>query len=220
MSLPNNNSSSGASSEEDVRVMIRDNPGDGVLLCAAASMWLPFSRHQVFDFLRNERYRAQWDVLANGATQEMCHIAKGQHPGNTVSLLRVNGSNPSQNNVLILQESCTDDSSSLVVYMPVDFSTLTTVLQGEDPSDVLLLPSGFVIVPDGLENRPSGFLLGEGIGMDNPQAGGSLLTVSFQIAVSHVPSSGKLNMESVNTVSKIIVTTLQHIKTALQRWDG
>lgn len=218
LSLPNSSSSG---SDEDVRVMTRDNPGDGVLLCAATSMWLPFSRQRVFDFLRNERLRAQWDVLANGVTQEMSHIAKGQHPGNNVCLLRVNGSNPSQSNVLILQESCTDDSSSLVVYMPVDFSTLTRVLQGEDPSDMLLPPSGFVIVPHGPENRPTGLLLGEGIGMDNPNAGGgSILTVSFQIAVSHVPSSGKLNMDSVNTVSKIIISTLQHIKTALQRWDG
>lgn len=35
--------------------------------------------------------RGEWDILANGeAMQEMDHIAKGQHHGNAVSLLRPN----------------------------------------------------------------------------------------------------------------------------------
>eukprot|EP00250_Pteridium_aquilinum_P014469 c22012_g1_i1 orf=96-2435(+) len=202
------------SGNEDVRIMMRDNPGDGLLLCAATSTWLPFSRNHVFDFLRHERYRGEWDVLANGAMDKMYHIAEGQHPGNNVSLLRPSGSNPNQSNVIFLQESCTDASGSLIVYAPVDFSTLNMVLQGEDPSRVMPPPSGFVILPDGPESSPSGLLLNE---LDNQSAGGSILTVSIQIAVSHVPSSGKLNIESVNTISNIIINTVQHIKAALQR---
>lgn len=234
--LPNNS----ANIPDDVRFMTRDNSGDGIILCAATSTWLPFSHQRVFEFLRSEEYRAQRNVLANGSAQEMSRIAKGQHPGNNVSLLRVNG--PSQSNILILQESWTDESGSLLVYMPVDFSTITRVLQGEDPSDFLLLPSGFAILPDGpLENRPTSLLLngdgasaagGSTTGIRKPSAssGSSLLTVSFQTVVSHMPSSGKLNtvsvnpvsnilfntMESMNTVSKIIFNTLQHIKIALE----
>lgn len=203
-----------SSGNEDVRIMMRENPGDGLLLCAATSTWLPFSRNHVFDFLRHERSRGEWDVLANGAMDKMYHIAEGQHPGNNVSLLRPSGSNPNQSNVIFLQESCTDASGSLIVYAPVDFSTLNMVLQGEDPLRVMPPPSGFVILPDGPENCPSGLLLNE---LDNQSAGGSILTVSIQIAVSHVPSSGKLNIESVNTISNIIINTVQHIKAALQR---
>ena len=124
----------------------------------------------------------------------------------------VQGSNLNQSNVIFLQESCTDACGSLIVYAPVDFSTLNMVLQGEDPLRVMPPPSGFVILPDGPESSSP---LNE---LDSPSTtGGSLLTTSIQIAVSHVPSSGKLNIESVNTISNIIINTVQHIKAALQR---
>lgn len=79
---------------EDVRVMTRqsvDDPGEppGVVLSAATSVWLPVSPQRVFDFLRDERLRSEWDILSNGGPmQEMAHIAKGQDHGNAVSLLR------------------------------------------------------------------------------------------------------------------------------------
>ena len=79
---------------EDVRVMTRqsvDDPGEppGVVLSAATSVWLPVSPQRLFDFLRDERLRSEWDILSNGGPmQEMAHIAKGQDHGNAVSLLR------------------------------------------------------------------------------------------------------------------------------------
>lgn len=80
--------------DEDVRVMTReslDDPGEppGIVLSAATSVWLPVSPQRLFDFLRDERLRSEWDILSNGGPmQEMAHIAKGQDPGNCVSLLR------------------------------------------------------------------------------------------------------------------------------------
>ncbi|KAJ4980761.1 hypothetical protein NE237_031598 [Protea cynaroides] len=117
---------------EDVRVMTRksiDDPGrpPGIVLSAATSFWLPVPPKRVFDFLRDEHSRSEWDILSNGGVvQEMAHIANGRDPGNSVSLLRVNSANSSQSNMLILQESCTDST---------DY--------------VALLPSGFAILPDG-----------------------------------------------------------------------
>lgn len=231
-------SNASGNGQDDVRFTTRDNSGDGILLCAVTSTWLPFAHHRVFDYLRSEEYRAQRNVLANGSAQEMSRIPKSSHPGNSVSLLRVNG--PSQSNILILQESRTDESGSLLVYMPVDVSTFTRVLRGEDPADFLLLPSGFSIMPDGpLENRPTALLStsGDASGSNavpkkpSPSSGDSLLTVSFQTVVSPVPSSTAntntpsmnpvsnilLNtMESMRTVSKIILNTLQHIQTAVE----
>ena len=81
---------------DDMRVMTRqniDNPGEppGVVLSAATSVWLPVSRHRLFNFLRDERLRSEWDILSNGGPmQEMVHIAKGQGHANYVSLLRAN----------------------------------------------------------------------------------------------------------------------------------
>jgi hypothetical protein len=127
--------------------------------------------------------------------------------------------------------------------MPVDFATITRVLRGEDPSDFLLLPSGFAILCDSsLENH------GTTSAVLNPDAANpsatrprktssntvalppsnSLLTVSFQTVVNHVPPSGgkplanpvssilSSTMESMNTVSKIILNTLQHIRMELE----
>jgi homeobox-leucine zipper protein len=108
--------------------------------------------------------------------------------------------------MLILQESSTDASGSLVVYAPVDIPAANVVMSGEDPCAIPLLPSGFTILPDG---RP-----GASTSSSSTAGGGSLVTVTFQILVSSLPSS-KLNAESVATVNSLISTTVEQIKAAL-----
>ncbi|XP_061340128.1 homeobox-leucine zipper protein ANTHOCYANINLESS 2-like isoform X4 [Gastrolobium bilobum] len=190
--------------EEDVRVMTRksvDDPGEppGIVLSAATSVWLPVSPQRLFDFLRDERLRSEWDILSNGGPmQEMAHIAKGQDHGNCVSLLRASAINSNQSSMLILQETCIDAAGSLVVYAPVDIPAMHVVMNGGDSAYVALLPSGFAIVPDGPGSR-----------------GGSLLTVAFQILVNSLPTA-KLTVESVETVNNLISCTVQKIKAALQ----
>ncbi|KAL5230352.1 hypothetical protein ABZP36_029128 [Zizania latifolia] len=210
-------SSSGA---EDVRVMTRksvDDPGrpPGIVLNAATSFWLPVPPAAVFDFLRDETSRSEWDILSNGgAVQEMAHIANGRDHGNCVSLLRVNSANSNQSNMLILQESCTDASGSYVVYAPVDIVAMNVVLNGGDPDYVALLPSGFAILPDG-PAQPAGEDNGA---VSGGAGGGSLLTVAFQILVDSVPTA-KLSLGSVATVNSLIACTLERIKAAVCR-DG
>ncbi|KAF9626355.1 hypothetical protein IFM89_032409 [Coptis chinensis] len=197
--------------DDDVRVMTRksvDDPGrpPGIVLSAATSFWLPVSPKTLFDFLRNENSRNQWDILSNGGVvQEMAHIANGRDPGNCVSLLRVNSANTNQSNMLIIQESCTDSTGSLVVYAPVDAVAMNVVLDGGDPDYVALLPSGFAIFPD--KQHRHGIVL-EGGG------GGSLLTVAFQILVDSVPTA-KLSLGSVATVNNLIACTVDRIKVAV-----
>ncbi|XP_027359063.1 homeobox-leucine zipper protein HDG11-like isoform X2 [Abrus precatorius] len=186
--------------EIGVRVTVHKStdPGqpNGVVLSAATTIWLPIPPQTVFNFFKDERKRPQWDVLSNGnAVQEVAHIANGSHPGNCISVLRA--FNTSQNNMLILQESCVDSSGSLVVYCPVDLPAINIAMSGEDPSYIPLLPSGFTISPDG-----------------GSSSSGSLITVAFQILVSSLPSA-KLNMESVTTVNSLIGNTVQQIKAAL-----
>ena len=68
-----------------------DEPGEppGVVLSAATSVWVPVAPEKLFNFLRDEQLRAEWDILSNGGPmQEMANIAKGQEHGNSVSLLR------------------------------------------------------------------------------------------------------------------------------------
>lgn len=100
-----------ATDSDDVRVMTRksmDDPGrpPGIVLSAATSFWTPVRSKKVFDFLKDENHRSEWDILSNGGqVQEMAHIANGRDPGNCVSLLRVDSTNSSQSNMLILQST-------------------------------------------------------------------------------------------------------------------
>ncbi|ONK74994.1 uncharacterized protein A4U43_C03F12210 [Asparagus officinalis] len=188
------------------------DPGqpNGVVLSAATSTWLPLSCQRVFSFFKDERTRAQWDVLSNGnMVQEVTNITTGLNPGNSISLLRA--LTPDQNSMLILQESCTDASGSIVVYAPVNLQSMDIVMSGEDTSYIPLLPSGFAILPDG---RPSNGLAAST--SSNPISGssGSLLTITFQILMSSLPTA-KLNTESVESVNRLISETVHNIKAAL-----
>ncbi|KAI3698115.1 hypothetical protein L6452_31227 [Arctium lappa] len=201
------------SGADDVRVMTRksvDDPGrpPGIVLSAATSFWIPVPPKRVFDFLRDENSRSEWDILSNGGlVQEMAHIANGRDPGNCVSLLRVNSANSSQGNMLILQESSNDSTGSYVIYAPVDIAAMNVVLSGGDPDYVALLPSGFAILPDGPGKHQGSTILEVG-------NGGSLLTVAFQILVDSVPTA-KLSLGSVATVNSLIKCTVERIKAAV-----
>lgn len=114
--------------------------------------------------------------------------------------------NVNQNRMLILQETCTDASGSLVVYAPVDIPAMQSVMSGDDSAYVALLPSGFAIVPDNSSSKGGG---GE------TSTTGSLLTVAFQILVNSLPTA-KLTVESVETVNNLISCTVEKIKSALE----
>ncbi|XP_026448337.1 homeobox-leucine zipper protein HDG2-like isoform X2 [Papaver somniferum] len=199
---------------DDVRVMTRksvDDPGrpPGIVLNAATSFWIPVPPKRIFDFLRHENSRSEWDILSNGGiVEEIAHIANGRDPGNCVSLLRVNQStNSSQSNMLILQESCTEATGSFVIYAPVDIPSMNDVINGGNPDNVALLPSGFAILPDGPITH-------HGDGQVEYGQGGSLLTVAFQILVDSVPTA-KLALGSVATVNSLITCTVDRIKAAV-----
>ncbi|KAD5802696.1 hypothetical protein E3N88_14056 [Mikania micrantha] len=186
-----------------------DDPGrpPGIVLSAATSFWIPVQPKRVFDFLRVENSRSEWDILSyGGLVQEMAHITNGRDPGNCVSLLRVNSANSSESNMLILQESSSDSTGSYVIYAPVDIAAMSVVLHGGDPDYVALLPSGFAILPDWPGQHE--------IGIPEVGTGGSLLTVAFQILVDSVPTA-KLSLGSVATVNSLIECTVERIKAAV-----
>nr|GLL35367.1 homeobox-leucine zipper protein HDG11 [Ipomoea trifida] len=215
--------------EFEVRATLQKStdPGqpNGVVISAATTIWLPIPPQLVFNFFRDERTRPQWDVLSNqNPVQEVAHIANGSHPGNCISVLRAY--NTSQNNMLILQESCIDSSGCLVVYSPVDLPAINMAMSGEDPTYIPLLPSGFTISPDGRSERGNSSKINidqASSSTSNPASststaaggeGGSLITVVFQILVSSLPSA-KMSPESVATVNSLIGNTVHQIKSAL-----
>ncbi|KAK1429109.1 hypothetical protein QVD17_11311 [Tagetes erecta] len=183
--------------EFEVRAILYKST-NGLVLSASTTISLPVPPQNVFDFLRDGRTRPQWDVLSNqNPVQEVANIANGSHPGNCISVLRAY--TPSQNNMLILQESSTDASGSLVVYCPIDLPAINIAMNGEDPSYIPLLPSGFVITTDGHQEMTDG------------HHGGSLVTLVFQIQTNSLPSA-KISPESLTTVSNLITSTVHQIK--------
>ncbi|XP_058181924.1 homeobox-leucine zipper protein ANTHOCYANINLESS 2-like isoform X1 [Rhododendron vialii] len=203
---------------EHLRLMVRNSIGNsgeppGIVLSATTSVSMPISPQSLFDFLRNEQLRSEWDELSHGGPmQEMVHIPKGQDRANCVSLLRPSAANTNQNTMLILQEMQTDASGSLIVYTAVDIPAMQVVMSGGDSATVAFLPSGFAIIPDsaGSSNCNGTVVQERGSG----GSGGSLLTVGFQILVDNSPTA-KLTMESVDTVNNLIGRTIQRIKAAL-----
>ncbi|XAR50650.1 hypothetical protein NMG60_11005026 [Bertholletia excelsa] len=204
---------------EDIRVASRKNlndPGEpsGVILCAVSSVWLPVSHHSLFDFLRDESRRNEWDIMSNGGpTQSIANLAKGQDRGNAVTIQTIK---PKENSMWVLQDTSTNSYESTVVYAPVDFTGMQSVMTGCDSSSIAVLPSGFSILPDGIESRPQVISSQQ---EEKSAEGGSLLTIAFQILTSTSPTA-KPTMESVESVNTLISCTLKNIKTSLQCEDG
>ncbi|WCJ29084.1 Homeobox-leucine zipper protein HDG5 [Euphorbia peplus] len=192
---------------------------NGLILCAVSTTWLPFSHSLIFDLLRDEHRRSQLDVLSNGhSLQEVAHIANGSHPGNCISLLRINvASNSSHNVELMLQESCTDHSGSVIVYSTVNVESVNKTMNGGDPSTIPLLPHGFVIVPIQRSSTNTSTTLNEDCTEDeekNSKINGCLLTVGLQALASTIPSA-KLNLSTVNAINNHLRTTVHQITAAL-----
>ncbi|ESQ27005.1 hypothetical protein EUTSA_v100182341mg, partial [Eutrema salsugineum] len=203
---------------QDMRVSSRKNlhdPGEptGVIVCASSSLWLPVSPTLLFDFFRDEARRHEWDTLSSGAhVQSIASLSKGQDRGNSVSIQTVKSREKS---IWVLQDSCTNSYESVVVYAPVDINTTQLVIAGHDPSNIQILPSGFSIIPDGVESRP---LVITSTREDRNTQGGSLLTLALQTLINPSPAA-KLNMESVESVTNLVSVTLHNIKRSLQIED-
>ncbi|KAL4583889.1 hypothetical protein LXL04_008474 [Taraxacum kok-saghyz] len=197
---------------DDIRVASRKNvndPGEplGVILCAVSSIWLPVSHSLLFDFLRDETRRHEWDIMSNGGpVQSIANLAKGQDRGNSVSIHTMK----SKENTWMVQDSSTNTYESMVVYAPVCVTNMQSVMGGCDSSNIAILPSGFSILPDGVDTRP---LVISTKGQDQSLEGGSLLTVGFQILTD------KFSLESVESVNTLISSTLQSIKAGLRCED-
>ncbi|KAJ4778815.1 Homeobox-leucine zipper protein ANTHOCYANINLESS 2 [Rhynchospora pubera] len=177
---------------DEVCVMVRQIVSNaGGILVVAASLWLPIQPKRVFDYLRD------------GSTRTETQNAIGN-----------------QNNNLILQECCTDRTGSYVIYAPVNVVSMNLILTGGDPNYVVIMPSGFAILPGGPQSR-SEELNPQNEATPNEQGhvsesdnNGSLMTEAFQMHVPSMPNS-PLSLISTETVNNLIAMTVGKIKAAL-----
>ncbi|CAA6665987.1 unnamed protein product [Spirodela intermedia] len=206
---------------DDMRITSRKNlsdPGEpgGLILCAVSSVWLPVPASALFDFLRDDARRSEWDMLPTGGSiHTVASIAKGQDRGNSVVLQAVKAGD--SRDIWFLQDSSTNSYESMVVYAPVDVPTMQSVMSGCDSGDVAVLPSGFSILPDGLDASTP--VISNTPEAKPAESGGSLVTVAFQLLADTSPAA-KLRMESVEAVSSLISSTIHNIKKAMRCEDG
>ncbi|CAH8311904.1 unnamed protein product [Eruca vesicaria subsp. sativa] len=200
--------------KDTVRITTRKvcEPGQptGVVLAAVSTTWLPFSHVKVFDLLRHQHHHSLLEVLFSGSSPyEVAHIANGSHPGNCISLLRINVSSNTWHNVeLMLQESCIDNSGSLIVYSSVDVESIQHAMNGEDNSRIPLLPLGFSIVPVNYPNQV------EGVSVNSLPSPSCLLTVGIQVLASNVLTA-KPNLSAVTTINNHLCSIVNQITFAL-----
>lgn len=182
-----------------VRMGIEPSEPRGAIVGAATSLWLPMSPPDVFNFLRDEKNRAQWNLDSTGKpVQKIAQVEMGRHPGNCISIIK----RCPKDDVVILQYSWIDPLGALVVYASVSEQVYNEVAKSVTSSDTVtsgeiahipVLPSGFVISSDGGH-------------------GGSFLTVAFQMLLPRFPSSS----EPAKAISTLITSTLQRIKLAFK----
>lgn len=113
-----------------------------------------------------------------------------------------------QKEMLVLQETIIDSMGPFLVYVPIEFSTVTLIVKGGDATKVSILPSGIVISPD---DR----LSSDRDSTENVE-NCSILIVTFQILISvhNNPASYKQQMEVLTYVhyllSSMILKSKQH----------
>ncbi|TVU13810.1 hypothetical protein EJB05_37239, partial [Eragrostis curvula] len=199
---------------------------DSRVLSATTTVWLPSTQPcVVLDYLRNERRRGEWDVLARGAAvTELGYIITGNVHGNAVSILRPNVTDDGTNNnkILILQEACSDPSCSLVVYSPVEKNVTLALMRGGNPVTDVLLPSGFAILPDGYRKIPhasssssSATSTSTAPAGGNTTSAGCLLTAAYQTLWSGPPADDNLAAGAFDAIGKQLCNAIESIKAAV-----
>ncbi|XP_024314342.1 homeobox-leucine zipper protein ROC6-like [Brachypodium distachyon] len=183
--------------------------GTQLILSAMTTVWLPgIPAERVFNYLYDGNRRWEWDSLvANGEPmQEEVRITTGQFYGNHVSIFRAIASDgTNNNNKLILQEAYTDTSCMLVVYVPVDEQSMKDAsMNGGGCASFSTPPSGFAVIPDGLNQQTSPW-----------SSSGAIVSAMYQILPSSA-SPQNLTLDTVNNISSLLYHAVNKIKSAVQ----
>ncbi|XP_076958734.1 homeobox-leucine zipper protein HDG1-like [Bidens hawaiensis] len=175
----------------------------GIVTSATYSVWIPANHQHLFGLLQTKDLRCMWDAVCHTiATDNMIHfpLSQDESSPNCISILNSTTS-AEDNQVMVLQETSSDMTGSLIVYAAVDSPTVSAVMSGEDTSLAALLPSGIGIVP--------GYGEGGIIAPDGER--GSMVTIGYQILHPNVTTSD-LTMEIINSINNIVSRTVLGIK--------
>ncbi|KAJ0745113.1 putative transcription factor & lipid binding HD-SAD family [Helianthus annuus] len=173
----------------------------GIVTSATYSVWIPTNHQHLFDMLKTKD-RCIWDVICHRiAARNMIHLPLGQDETspNCISILYSNMERTTEHDqVMVLQETISDMTGSLIVYATIDFPTVSVVMNGEDISSVALLPSGLCIVPGYGEDGAGG-------------ERGSMVTVGLQLLHPDITTSNMITMETIIMINGLVARTVQGI---------
>ncbi|CAL5028039.1 unnamed protein product [Urochloa decumbens] len=192
-----------------------------MVMSATTTVRLPGTPPQrVFEYICNLQHRGEWDNFLNGDTvKEVSYVATSERiHGNAVSVLRptvvADERHETNSNMLILQQSSTDASGSLVVYSLVQENLMRRIMAGAENA-VFLLPSGFTILPDGHgKAHCSSESSSSSVPNDHNNGAGALLTVAFQEMLTSFPS-GNLAAKTLDDAGQRLCNAIKKIKDAV-----
>ncbi|WMV49437.1 hypothetical protein MTR67_042822 [Solanum verrucosum] len=192
------------------RVSIRKNEEitqpKGFIATAATSLWVPLSFETIFNLLKDNNTRCQWDALSGGNNvTERDRVLTGTCSKNCITFIQPM---PIGNNMLVLQESSIDKMGAFLIYGPIDSTTYTSFLNGVDGEKVVILPSGIIISPDGR--------LASDMNSNGNAQNGSILTVAFQkLICANNSISQDQHMEAMVYIQSLLSSTVSKIKATL-----
>ncbi|CAI9095186.1 OLC1v1031070C1 [Oldenlandia corymbosa var. corymbosa] len=211
----------------DFKVLLRryDNHSstagaNGMVVCVIASLRIPTYYENLFNFLKDDQTRAHWDVLSNGnPVEEIAHISTGSHPGNAIFLKQPGSSTKENSNMLILQENNIDRLGASLIYSPLKFPTVMSIMCGVDNPELPTLPSGFVIANESYRRVDGGGIShgGASTSCSSSRPGGgmsSLLTVVLQIPTFDIVEESNM-VDSIASIYELMNSTIEKIKIAV-----
>ncbi|CAI9095190.1 OLC1v1031074C1 [Oldenlandia corymbosa var. corymbosa] len=193
---------------------------NGMVVCAAASLRIPTYYENLFNFLKDDQARAQWEIFSNeNPIEEIAHIPTGSHPGNAIVLKQLCTSTKENSNMLILQESNIDALGASLTYAPLKFSTVTSIICGVDNPNIPIIPSGFIIANESHRGVDGGGLSLDGTSTSASSSGSgggmsSLLTlVSTTLMFNSAEESNM--MDYIAATYSLMNSTIEKIKIAI-----
>ncbi|XP_076915364.1 homeobox-leucine zipper protein HDG1-like [Bidens hawaiensis] len=170
----------------------------GLTMSAAYSVRIPAKHRQLFHLLLRLDSRGIWDPICHSLAERIVvsyPFNQNEESSNCVSVLKSNHEmTTGENQIMVLQDSVSDTTVSLIVSATVDSKTISMVLNEDIIPYVPFLPIGLSIVPYYGEGREP-----------NVECG-SMVTVGSQMLI---PGQTEITTEHIITMRQLLSLTIQ-----------
>ncbi|XP_010452682.1 PREDICTED: homeobox-leucine zipper protein ANTHOCYANINLESS 2 [Camelina sativa] len=104
----------------------------------------------LFRLINRAKKQDIWENLASVKDmKELIRIKRCPNPGNEVSVFCIECNGPKE--WYLIQETYYEASGAMIIYACIEAPCFTAIINGEDLSRIEILPFGFTIIPNGLQ---------------------------------------------------------------------